>query len=207
MMIGDKKPPARTVLPRVNDTKDAAMITDTHEDDLALRAKRGDREAFMTLYNLYLNKVYSRVKSRVPVQDVEDVVQDIFVAVIRSLSSFEQRANFGTWLYTIVNRQIADYYRKRSRTIAGRHPMVTLDDAERVADPMVADRDSLDEQAQLQQSLGALPEHYQEIISLRYVDKLAFAEIAQRRGQTLEAAKSLYRRALQALRERIGETQ
>ncbi len=181
------------------------MITDTHEDDLALRAKQGDREAFMTLYNLYLNKVYSRVRSRVPVQDVEDVVQEIFVAVIRSLNSFEQRANFGTWLYTIVNRQIADFYRKRSRTIAGRHPMVTLDDAERIADPTAADRDSLDEQAQLQQSLGGLPEHYQEIIFMRYVDKLAFAEIARRRGQTLEAAKSLYRRALQALRERIGD--
>lgn len=182
-------------------------MTDSHEDDLALRAKRGDREAFMTLYNLYLNKVYSRVRSRVPIQDVEDVVQDIFVAVIRSLNSFEQRSNFGTWLYTIVNRQIADYYRKRSRTIAGRHTMVALSDAERVADPTAADRDSLDEQAQLRQSLGALPDHYQEIIFMRYVDKLAFVEIARRRGQTLEAAKSLYRRALQALRERIGEQQ
>src|SRR5579859_5685301 len=105
-MLGDRNQPARTVLPRTSDIRNnVGMIDDVREDDLAVRAKRGDREAFMTLYSLYLNKVYSRVRSRVPIQDVEDVVQDVFIAVIRSLGGFEQRAHFGTWLYTIVNRQ------------------------------------------------------------------------------------------------------
>ncbi len=180
------------------------MIDDMREDDLALRAKQGDREAFMTLYSLYLNKVYSRVKSRVPIQDVEDVVQDIFVAVIRSLAGFEQRSHFGTWLYTIVNRQIADFYRKRARRTFGKDRTVTMEDAERIADPAAASRDRLDDIALLQQALHALPEHYQEVIYMRYVDKLSFAEIAQRRQQTLEAVKSLYRRAIEALRDRVG---
>ena len=178
---------------------------DIQDDNLALQAQQGSQEAFTTLYNQYLSKVYSRVKSRIPIQDVEDVVQDIFVAVIRSLDSFEQRAAFDTWLYTIVNRQIADFYRKRSRTVAGQHPTVSLDDIERVADSALLDRDALDEQAQLQQAMATLPEHYQDVIFMRYVDKLTFAEIAQRRGQTLEAVKSLYRRAVQALRDKIGE--
>lgn len=178
---------------------------DIQDDNLALQAKQGSQEAFTTLYNQYLGKVYGRVKSRIPIQDVEDVVQDIFVAVIRSLDSFEQRAAFGTWLYTIVNRQIADFYRKRSRTVAGQHPTVSLDDVERVADITLLDRDALDEQAQLQQAMSSLPEHYQNVIFMRYVDKLTFAEIAQRRGQTLEAVKSLNRRAVQALRDKIGE--
>lgn len=178
---------------------------DTQDENLALQAKLGSQEAFTTLYNQYLNKVYSRVRSRIPFQDVEDVVQDIFIAVIRSLDGFEQRAAFGTWLYTIVNRQIADFYRKRSRTIGGQTPTLSLDDIERVADSGIPDRDALDEQAQLQQALATLPEHYQDVIFMRYVDKLTFAEIAQRRGQTLEAVKSLYRRAVQSLRDTIGE--
>lgn len=82
---------------------------------LARQAQQGDREAFLTLYNRYLNKVYNRVKSRVPADDVEDVVQEIFIAAVRSIKSFEQRSQFNTWLYTIVNRQIADFYRKRQR--------------------------------------------------------------------------------------------
>ena len=83
------------------------------DESLARQAQQGDREAFLILYNRYLNKVYNRVKTRVPQTDVEDVVQDIFIAVVRSLPSFELRAQFNTWLYTIVNRQIADYYRKQ----------------------------------------------------------------------------------------------
>ncbi len=182
------------------------MSSETNDEYLAKQAQQGNREAFLTLYNLYLNRVYSRVRSRVPMQDVEDVVQDVFIAVIRSLGSFEQRSNFGTWLYTIVNRQIADFYRKRYRGgISGENQAISLDDAERVLDSKVADREKLDEQLLLKRALQTLPEHYQDVIFMRFADKLAFAEIAAKRGQSLEAVKSLYRRAIQALRDQMGE--
>ena len=47
--------------------------------------------------------------------------------------------------------------------------------------------------------MQSLPEHYQEVILMRFADGLSFAEIAEQRAQSLDAAKSLYRRALQAL--------
>ncbi len=182
------------------------MSLESNEALLAKQAQQGSREAFVTLYNLYLNRVHNRVKSRVPIQDVEDVVQDIFIAVIRSLDSFELRSNFGTWLYTIVNRQIADFYRKRYRTgQSGDNPNVSLDDAERIADPVASDREDHDERIMLQSALHKLPEHYQEVILLRFADKLTFEQIARQRGQSLEAVKSLHRRALQALRTQIVE--
>jgi DNA-directed RNA polymerase specialized sigma24 family protein len=56
----------------------------------------------------------------------------------------------------------------------------------------------------LQQGMEELPENYQEIILLRFADGLTFAEIADSRGQSLEAAKSLYRRAIQALDEKVN---
>lgn len=177
------------------------MTPDVTDEHLVKLAQEGDREAFLTLYNRYLKKVYNRVKSRVPLQDVEDVTQEIFIAVVRSLDRFEQRSRFGTWLYTIVNRQIADYYRRVYRS--GDSHAVSLD-ADDGLDLPVLDVNS-DDLVLIQQALQVLPENYQEVVLLRFADGLTFAEIAERRGQTLEATKSLYRRAVQAICEKVGK--
>lgn len=176
------------------------------DESLARQAQQGDREAFLILYNRYLNKVYNRVKTRVPQTDVEDVVQDIFIAVVRSLPSFELRAQFNTWLYTIVNRQIADYYRKQYRTVNKVDEHVTLEDADRKARTSTSEQDKVDLQTQLQAALNKIPAHYQEVITLRFVEQLSFQEIAERRNQTMEAVKSLFRRALQAVRDEVGDS-
>lgn len=178
------------------------MASDGNEEHLARRAQQGDREAFLKLYDLYLNKVYNRVRSKVPPQYVEDVTQEVFIAVIRSLHRFEQRSRFSTWLYTIVNRQIADFYRQRNRHTD--QESVSLDEVEYMLAEPAEQTEYGSEQALVQKALNDLPEHYQEIILLRFADGLTFAEIAKKRSQTLEAVKSLYRRAIQALRDEMG---
>ncbi len=76
---------------------------------------RGIEKRFLNFTISTSTKYINRVKSKVPPPYVEDVTQEVFIAVIRSLHRFEQRSRFSTWLYTIVNRQIADFYRQRSR--------------------------------------------------------------------------------------------
>lgn len=172
------------------------------DEHLARLAQQGDREAFLKLYDMYLPKVYNRVKSRIPESYVEDVTQEVFIAVIRSIERFELRSRFNTWLYTIVNRQIADFYRQRERRTE--EQSVNLDHVEHLLSEPSFEAERGDERALIQQALLELPEHYQEVILLRFADGLTFAEIAQVREQTLEAVKSLYRRAIQAVRDRIG---
>lgn len=179
------------------------MFLDASDEQLARKAQLGNRDAFYALYNRYLQRVYNRVRSKVPQQDVEDVTQEIFIAVVRSLDSFEQRSRFNTWLYTIVNRQIADFYRRRGRSRGATENAIELDDDGAREIPVPAEVESSEQRVVLERALQALPEHYQEIILLRFVDGLTFAEIAQQRGQSLEAVKSLYRRAIQAIRDRL----
>jgi RNA polymerase sigma-70 factor (ECF subfamily) len=181
------------------------MNAEATDEQLAEQAKTGSRDAFQVLYTRYLPRVYNRVRSKVPQNDIEDVTQDIFIAVARSLGNFEQRARFNTWLYTIVNRQIADYYRRRNRGGGGGLP-VELDDPEESYEiPSTVDQDQADQRLIIEHALQRVPEHYQDIITMRFSDGLTFAEIAHLRGQTLEAVKSLYRRAIQAVREGMGE--
>jgi RNA polymerase sigma-70 factor (ECF subfamily) len=189
-----------------NDLKGNNMNSPSTSDELlASKAQQGDREAFLTLYNRYLNKVFNRVRTRIPVADVEDVVQDIFIAVVRSLPNFEQRSQFNTWVYTIVNRQVADYYRKHRQAMSREEEATTLDDVDRRRARETNEHEAVDLKAQIQRALVKLPEHYQEIINLRFIDQLSFQEIALKRAQSVEAVKSLYRRALQAIRSEIGE--
>jgi RNA polymerase sigma-70 factor (ECF subfamily) len=177
------------------------MAENATDEYLTQQVQKGNQEAFFTLYNRYLTKVYNRVKSRIPLTDVEDVTQEIFVAVVRSIKNFKGESTFNTWLYTIVNRQIADYYRHHTRK---KEPNQVEDiDSDSLSFDLVDDQINWDESAELRHAIEALPEHYREIILLRFADGLTFATIAEQRGQTLEATKSLYRRAIQAVRDII----
>lgn len=177
------------------------MGPDASDENLVVLAQAGDRDAFMTLYNRYLKKVYNRVKSRVPATDADDVTQEVFIALVKSLPRFEQRSSFSTWLYTIVNRQIADFYRRHYRQQD--HKNISLDAYDELNLP-AADGEN-DEMLRIQQALHTLPENYQEVILMRFADGLSFSDIASKTGKSLEATKSLYRRAIHAINEKLGK--
>jgi RNA polymerase sigma-70 factor (ECF subfamily) len=82
------------------------------DEELIISAKQGSLESFTLLYERYLPLVYNRVRFTVPQQDVDDVTQEVFIAVLRSLHSFRGDSRFGAWLRTVATRQIASYYRR-----------------------------------------------------------------------------------------------
>lgn len=174
---------------------------DSDDAVLVQSAQDGNRDAFLVLYNRYLPKVYNRVKSRIPPQDAEDVTQEIFIAVVKSLPRFERRSKFNTWLYTIVNRQIADYHRRYYRS-SEKHS-ISIDTPE--GQSVSVGGEGIDDMILIQQALEQLKDDYQEVILLRFADGLPFAEVAKKMNRSLEATKSLYRRAIQAMTENIEQ--
>lgn len=174
--------------------------------ELVRQAQQGDMDAFTQLYERHLPAVYNRVRYTVPEADVEDVTQEVFIGMMNSLKSFRGNAKFSTWLRTLTNRRIADYYRKRKR----QHEQVDKD----VADVdtsmgsglrVPAGTKTVDDQMILRKAMNTLPENYREILIMRFAEGLKFQEIAVARGQTLEATKSLFRRAIAALRDELGD--
>lgn len=79
-----------------------------NDEELAQLAKMGKQDAFAALYERFLPSVYARVRFKIPEADVEDVTQEIFIAVLKSLHSFRAQSKFGTWVRTITNRKIVD---------------------------------------------------------------------------------------------------
>ncbi len=177
------------------------MAQEDHDEKLVERAQQGDRQAFMALYDRYFDKVYNRVRSKVPPSDVEDVTQEIFIAVLHALEQFEHRSKFNTWLYTIVRRKIADFYRRDYQKDAQ-----VLHLEEQLEAPSVDfNQGRIHDRVRIQRALNAVPAHYQEVILLRFVDGLAFREIAESIEKSLDATKSLYRRAIQAVRDELDK--
>ncbi len=163
----------------------------------------GDQEAFSQLYVRHLTTVYKRVAYLIPENDVEDVTQEVFIAMMRSLKTFKGDSKFSTWLRVITNRQIANYYRKNNQTL--KDSQLDQDDPSLPRKSTLKTRDTQDRRIYIQQSLMGVPDHYREIILLRFVDGLKFQEIAVLQGKSLDAVKSVFRRAIEAMRKELGE--
>jgi RNA polymerase sigma-70 factor (ECF subfamily) len=186
----------------MNHQKSLLNNTSPSDEELVRSAQAGQQDAFVLLYERYFPNVFARVRFKVPENDVEDVTQEIFIAVMKSLGSFKGQSKFSTWIWTITNRKIVDYYRSHKSV------HIEQDDYEEVVTRNPSNhtvhvdshQDDLDT---VKHALGALPQNYQDILLMRFVDEMPFNEIAVQNGQSLEATKSLFRRSVAALAKRM----
>ena len=90
-------------------------ITITRDEELVLRIQGGDTQSFDILVKSYLPRTYRKVRKLVPAEDVEDVTQDIFLNLVRSIDNFQGRSAFATWFNRIIANRVADYHRRMFR--------------------------------------------------------------------------------------------
>lgn len=181
-------------------TADTATSELTH---LVQQAQMGNEDAFGKLYDHFYPLVHRRVWHLVPPQDAEDVTQEVFIAIVKSLKSFRGDSKFTTWLSALTNYQVANYYRRREHQVAK-----MTENQDLLSDDLHLHDQDQDMRYQediiaLRRGLANLPEHYREILLLRFVEGMQFDEIAVELDKTLDAAKSLFRRALQALQDEV----
>ncbi|HUI88279.1 MAG TPA: sigma-70 family RNA polymerase sigma factor [Anaerolineales bacterium] len=172
-------------------------------DELLIQKfKDGNADAFTALYERHLASVYNRVRYVVPEEEVEDITQEVFIAAVKSIHTFRGEAQFGTWLRTLTNYKVAEYYRKRNRK---REALQVPLSASIVRDGDTAHL--MEERIAVRKALNQISESYREVILLRFAEGLQFHEIAELTGLSLEATKSLFRRAISALRSQLDESQ
>jgi RNA polymerase sigma-70 factor (ECF subfamily) len=166
------------------------------DEALAKMTQDGNRAAFEALCDRHLSSVYNRLRALLPAEAVEDVTQEVFVAVLRGIQDYRGNSLFRTWLAAIIRHKVADFYRQRSR----QPEVVAL--AGDGDDPIAPD--TWEERALVQVALQRLPAHYQEVLLLRFAEGKPFDQIADVLGISLEATKSRYRRAVTAVAQEIG---
>lgn len=170
------------------------MTLDAVRARLVREASLGDRAAFGELYERYARMVHGILLLRVPVADVEDLVQDVFVTAMRQLPSLRAQDAFGGWLAAIARRRAIDHCR-------GLRARVELNEDSAVSGP---DQLNHIEALRVLDAIRALPEAYRETLVLRFVEGLTGPEIAERTGLAPDSVRVNLFRGVRLLRERLG---
>ncbi len=90
-----------------------------NEKELIDRLKQRDQQALKGIIELYQNFVYTVALQMVKKKEMaEEISQDVFIKVYQKISSYEYRAKFSTWLFTIVYRTSLNYLEKKKILIA-----------------------------------------------------------------------------------------
>ncbi|NPV76990.1 MAG: sigma-70 family RNA polymerase sigma factor [Anaerolineae bacterium] len=177
-------------------------IEDTDEMILA-RAVEGDAEAFSMLYERYVGRIYNYIYYRTGTAvDAEDLTAKVFYRALGRISFYrDQGVPFSAWLYRIAHNLVANWYRDNSRK-----QEVSLEDhvflhphADYPEQVLVEDQ----EKEWLLKTIRKLPQERQELLILKFVDRLSNSEIALIMGRSEGAIKSLYHRTLLALRDEL----
>lgn len=157
--------------------------SDSSGMDLVQRCLEGDRAAWDVLVRTYWKQVFNLAYKFVARYDeAEDLTQEIFVKLFRSLATYDRRANFHTWLTTVTRNLCVDHYRRRRREAERFTSEVdpdTLTIGELVTRPD-ATFEQRDDVAMVRRAMAMLPASYKTPVVLRDVHEMSYEEIARR---------------------------
>lgn len=184
-------------------------MTDSHEplSDLELVARvHEDSAAFGQLYERYVGKIYNYVYYRTGNHhDAEDLTGRVFYRALMHIERFVDRGvPFSAWLYRIAHNLVANWHRDNSRRQELSLEDMTLTGAAREIPEMATEAN--EERAMLLTAIRHLPAERQELLILKFAERLSNAEIGEIMGRSEGAIKSLYHRTLIALRDELASS-
>lgn len=172
----------------------------------------GSETAFKTLYTIYSNMVYNTALSILQHQvEAEDITQDVFIEIHKSIKNFKQDASLKTWIYRITVTKCYDCLKKQktqkrfaqlTSLFSGEnkllhdkphfeHPGVTLENKEHSAVLFLA--------------INKLPIKQQTVFTLSKIEGLSYQEIAEVMNTSVSSIESLLFRANKNLKSTLSE--
>ena len=171
-------------------------LENVSDDELVRSIKLGDEDAAEELVRRYYPAILRYCKWHCSsVEKAEDLTQETFLKLFRSLPQYKGKKKFKAYLYTIANHLCIDESRKMSD-----YP---LEDEENI----VSERDEMcqiEDREEVTKLLNMLSPEQREAVILRFGEQLSFAEIAKVTGCNLRTVQSRIRNALQIMRRQLG---
>jgi len=187
-----------------------ATAASAESDALIERCLQGDQAAWETIVRQNWRRVFNVAYKFVGRHDLaEDLSQDVFLKVFRSLSTFDRRANFQTWLISVSRNLCIDHYRsvRKERETIDRD--VRTDDLAPAspAPSALAALERRDLAEQLREALQHLPDTLRAAVVMRDIQELSYQEIAERLSLPEGTVKSRINRGRHELARQIRRLQ
>jgi len=183
----------------------SAMAKVTEELALVERFRRGDDSAFEEIVEQHAAAVAALANRLLGWPgDVDDVVQEVFVAAFLGLKKFRGESRLRTWLFTITVNKCRSFRFRRLRRLrcVAVEEAAALESQDRSGEIVALDQETL---ARVRRAIRTLPQKYREIIVLRYLQGLEVSEIRELLGITDNATQVRLNRARKRLKEQLGD--
>jgi RNA polymerase sigma-70 factor (ECF subfamily) len=184
----------------------------TDPNEFIERLKKGNSSAFSELLDEFQQKVFHTCLSFVPnKEDAEDIAQEVFLEVYRSIHKFKGNSKLSTWIYKISTNKCLEFIRKKSakkrfafmQSITGNeipldktnfftefnHPGILLENKERTETIYLA--------------INSLPESQRVVFTLAKLDGKSYQEIVEITGKSLSSVESIMFRAKKNLQKKL----
>lgn len=185
------------------------------DEELMEFAAQGEQGAFDQLYERYHMRIYNFIKKQVGnQQSAEDLTQDVFLRLFKSLKSFDPERKLSSYLYTIAVNEIRRFYQKAAgqQAFSLNEPVSDGEDARERAELLASDGEGPEEitserltRKSLRVLIDRLPPEQKMVVLLKVYNELTFEEIAQVMNRPLSTVLSRMRYALQKLRRWMDE--
>ena len=185
---------------------DPSSVSTDAIDTLIQRCLGGDQTAWEEIVRQHRRKVFNiAYKFTGRHDEAEDLTQDIFLKIFKSLHTFDRRANFQTWLVSVSRNLCIDHYRsvrKERETMARDVDASLLTPVSRERGPYRQLEDS-DLQRQIRQALEELPPSLRQAVELRDLQELSYQEIADKLALPEGTVKSRINRGRLELKRQL----
>ena len=175
----------------VNDTTDDQILALCHEE---AKIEQG----FKLLMLKYQERLYWHVRRMVfEHEDANDVIQNTFIKVYRSIHKFEGKSKLYTWLYRIATNESITFLNKRNRKSTA-----SLDNEDyNLENQLKADEyfDGDEIQRKLQDAINQLPEKQKAVFNLRYFEEMKYDDMSEILGTSVGALKASYHHAVKKI--------
>ncbi|OGG03901.1 hypothetical protein A2W14_05530 [Candidatus Gottesmanbacteria bacterium RBG_16_37_8] len=159
----------------------------------------GDEKALNYFYRHYYHSIYTYISRKInEKEDIEEILQDSFFAVLDGFRDFAFKCSLFTFLCSIANHKIIDFYRKKK---IKKIVFSQVKEVEPLLSSLFGPEEALDEQLlrqKIKQTFAKLSPSYQLILKLKYIQGFTVEEISQKMTITFKSAESQLFRARKA---------
>jgi len=154
-----------------------------------------DEQAVVLLYNRFSPEITRYLKKKLPLNEVDEVLSDVFIEAVDSMPRLKKQENLKAWIYKIAHNKIVDFYRKKKikSFLLSQVPYLDLFAKEISQPEFILEKNQIRDR--IETAMRSIAQKYQTILRMHYEDQITIKNIAIDLSLSPKATESLLYRA------------